>query len=435
MLVVSWRNRTGLRRYKIFGDREKGEKTLRIFKKKEKDPHNDISWLWRILGYNLIEMPRAFLEDFLNLCLRYGFNYCDIQIDEDKRIASVKVLAIELKNIKTACRMWQIRIKIKSMHGFPKIMMKYRGRWGILVGGILAVALFVFARSVIWRIDITGNERLTNEEILESLSEEGVKIGGVMSRINPNSVEQRVMIHNDDIAWISLKFVGTVARVEIMEVIDTEMSEKNTLPANLISRFDAQVVGMEVYSGFLSVNEGDYVRKGELLVSGIYKEGRSALRFSRASGRILGRVSHIFELEIPLLQEKKVYLDEKIEKKTLIFFGKSIKFFSNYRNLPTTYDIINYVYTLDPFSLGKLPISVSVDTYLPYDMREVEISEDEAIEQAYEKLRELIDAELPDAQILKKTLHGEFLDGKYILKCTVVAICDIAKQVEFEVLK
>ena len=67
-------------------------------------------------------------------------------------------------------------------------------------------------------------------------------------------------------------------------------------------------------------------------------------------------------------------------------------------------------------------------------MVEMEISEEEAIEQAYEELRKRVDEELPEAQILKKTLHGEIVDGKYVLKCTVTAVCNIAKQVEFEVL-
>ena len=66
-------------------------------------------------------------------------------------------------------------------------------------------------------------------------------------------------------------------------------------------------------------------------------------------------------------------------------------------------------------------------------MVEIEISEEEAMEQAYEVLYQKINAKLPQAQILKKTLQGEIVDGKYVLKCTVTAICNIAKQVEFEV--
>ena len=66
-------------------------------------------------------------------------------------------------------------------------------------------------------------------------------------------------------------------------------------------------------------------------------------------------------------------------------------------------------------------------------MLEVEISEEEAIDEAYEKMRQKIDATMPESQVLKKTLRGEIVDGKYVLKCTVTAICNIAKQIEFEV--
>ena len=74
-----------------------------------------------------------------------------------------------------------------------------------------------------------------------------------------------------------------------------------------------------------------------------------------------------------------------------------------------------------------------MDEYLAYEMRDVDISEGEAIDFAYKELRRRIDEELPDATILKKVLHGEVSEGKYVLKCTVTAICNIARQVEFEV--
>ena len=62
------------------------------------------------------------------------------------------------------------------------------------------------------------------------------------------------------------------------------------------------------------------------------------------------------------------------------------------------------------------------------------LSEDEAFSQAQELLYERINQELPEVQILKKSLQGEIVGDKYVLKCTVTAICNISKQVEFEVL-
>ena len=392
-----------------------------------------VSLFTRIFGYHTIVIPRLLCERFLDLCMRYGFSYFDIRIDEEEKKVFIDVPSSQFKRIMTACRVWQIRAKCEGRHGLPERVSQFRGRWGLLVGAIVGITIFCFSQSVVWRIDIVGNERLSQEEIIESIAENGMSVGDWIKNINTDSVEQRVMINNDDIAWMSINISGTVARVEVREVIDTEIKDTDTNPANLVSKFDAQIVSLEIYSGFRCVKEGDFVRAGELLASGISKSEKAPIRYTRASGSVYGRLTHTFEIEIPLMQTKKVPTGEKISKKTINFFGKSIKLFANYRNLPTSYDIINYVYILNPFSLGELPISLSVDDYYAYEFVEVEISEEEAINQAYDMLREKIDYELPEAQILKKTLQGEIVDGKYVLKCTVTAICNIAKQVEFEV--
>ncbi len=388
----------------------------------------------RIFGYHTISLSRIALEQFLDLCIRYGFSYYDIRICNDEKRAYIDIPSIQFKRIMTACRVWQIRVKCEGKYGLPQRILGLKSRKGLIVGACLSVVIFCLAQSVVWRIDVVGNKRLTQTEIIESIEQNGMSVGDFIKKLDLNSIEQRIMINNDDIAWISINIVGTVARVEVKEVIDTEIKEKETKPANLISMFDAQIVSLEIYSGFPCVKEGDFVRAGELLTSGVYKSEKAPLRYLRAYGSVFGRVTQTFEVEIPLVQSQKVPTGEKITKKTLIFFGKPINFFINYRNLPTSYDIINYVYILNPFSLGELPISLSVNEYYGYEMVDVEISEEAAIEQAYEMLRQKIDEALPEAQILKKTLHGEIVDGKYVLKCTVTAICNIAKQVEFEVI-
>ena len=392
------------------------------------------SLLLRILGYCRLEIPISSKEAFLNLCMRYGFDYYTLQIDEESKRMLVTVALANYKSVLSACRVWEIRAKLVEKRGFIPKILSYKGRWGLVLGAALSLVIFFVAQGMIWRIDVVGNERLSCEQIVEVLKNNGLCVGSKISSLNVKSIAQRVMINDDDIAWISINIVGTVARVELKEVIDTEITKEETKPANIVSKFDAQIVSLEVLQGFPVLKEGEFVRAGELLVSGIYKTEKAPLRFTRATGKVFGRVTKQFQVEIPLVQTKKVPTGRKITKKTLNFFGKSINFFINYRNLPASYDIINYIYTFNPFSLGELPISLSADEYCEYEMVEVEISESEAMEQAYELLRQRIDETLPEAQILKKTLQGEIVDGKYVLKCTITAICNIAKQVEFEVL-
>ena len=387
-----------------------------------------------LLGYCTLSMPREFCEVFLNLCHRYGFSYYDIKIDDEKKKVFVNVPLHERKNILTACRVRKIKVKIEGNYGTSVWLGSLKNRWGIAIGLLLSVSLFVLAQNVIWRVDVIGNERLDTQRVISSLAENGLSVGAWIPSINADSVEQRVMIRDDGISWMSVNIIGTVARVEIRETIDTEYSEKNTRPANLVSNFDAQIVGTEIYTGFRCVKDGDFVRRGEILASGIYESTKAPIRYTRASGVVWGKVSHTVMVEIPLVQARKVPTGEKITKKTLYFFGKSIKLFLNYRNLPISCDIINYVYIFNPFSLGELPISISVDEYYPYEMRDIEISEDEAIELAYGLLATKIAEELPDATVLKKSIQGEIVDGKYVLTCHLTAICNIARQVEFEVI-
>lgn len=389
-----------------------------------------ISW---IFGYYRLSVPYSCSEQLLNLCMRYGFVYHGFSVNKDTDEAEFICSLHTSKKLISACKFYNIPIKIKSERGMPKLLYKYRARAGLFVGFILSLALLYQSQSVLWRINVIGNERLSEAEVIAELADCGLCIGGKLSELEIDSIENRVLLNSDDISWLSVNMSGTVANVEIREVIDTEIKEKNIKPANLVAKYDAQIVSIEVYSGFLCVEAGDFVRAGDLLVSGLYDSTQSAYRYTRASGRIFAKTTHTFLVEIPLKREVKVYSDETQEKKTLNFFGKSIKLFANSGNVGASCDIINYEYRLNPFGLGDLPVSVSVEKNYPYTYESVDIDEELALSLAYYELRAKIETEIPDAQLLKKSIYGELYEDSYILKCTVVCIEDIAKISEFDI--
>lgn len=403
-------------------------------RKPDRRPHRPKSPLAWLFGYFEAEIPRIFCEPFLNLCMRYGITYYSLDLDEERKIFRVRVPVSERRRLLAACRAWQIRIKICNTRGLPHRIAALRGRWGLAVGMFLAVSLIILSGSVIWRIDIVGNETLPTDRVLEVLSENGIAVGARISEISAESAEQKIMISTPEISWISVSLHGTVARVEVREQLTDGRSEASNAPANLVSDFDAQIVELEIYSGFVGVKEGDFVRRGDLLVSGIYRTENAPSRYTRASGRVIGKVRCTFEVHIPLNQTEKVPTGEKISQKTLIFFGKTIKLFTNCGKIPPTCDIISCKYTLDPFSLGELPVCLLTREYYPYEERSRTVTESEAIEQAYAELYLQIEKTLPEARILKKELAGELRDGEYVLECTVTALCNIARQADIEIL-
>ena len=76
---------------------------------------------------------------------------------------------------------------------------------------------------------------------------------------------------------------------------------------------------------------------------------------------------------------------------------------------------------------------MSIEKDYPYTYETVDIDEALAQELAYYELRAMIDTELPDAQLVKKSIYSELTQDSYILKCTVFCIEDIAKISEFDI--
>lgn len=391
-----------------------------------------LSW---VLGYFDAELPRVFCEPFLNLCMRYGLTYYSLHLDAKRGVLLVRAPLSMRRRMLTACRLRQMRMKILRTHGLPHHLSALVGRWGLVLGAVLSIVLLALSQSVLWRVDVVCEGDAEREQVLRVLEDEGICVGARISDISTESAEQRIMIREHGIAWISISIRGTVARVELRWREGSERSDVGTgSPSNLVSDFDAQVVSLEVWSGSASVREGDIVRRGDLLVSGIIGGGESSpTRYTDSVGCVIGRVRCDFEVRIPLEQIKKVPTGEKISQKTLIFFGKSIKLFANCGKIPPTCDIISCKHVLDPLSLGELPVAIVSEDYYPYLEQVQRISVEEAITQAYEELYLRISETLPEAQILKKELSWELCDGEYVLRCTVSALCNIARRVGIEI--
>ena len=94
------------------------------------------------------------------------------------------------------------------------------------------------------------------------------------------------------------------------------------------------------------VGIGQAVKKGELLVSGIYDSQTEGYRFTRAAGEVLARTERSFVAEIPFTQSVKQPKETKITEIRLNFFNFSLKIFKSTGNITDSCDIIENTYIL-----------------------------------------------------------------------------------------
>jgi similar to stage IV sporulation protein len=310
---------------------------------------------------------------------------------------------------------------------------RYRHRYGILIGIVLSVALIALSGSVIWDIRIDGEHKLSESEVKSVLSDCGLDIGTRRRSLDIDALENRVLIRSDDIAWISVNIIGTVAEVEIRELTLTPEREELPTASNLVSGFDAKVVGFEKVKGNIAVEIGQRVRQGQLLVGGIYGDEDSGFRYTNPEGSVLGEVDRELRVEILRTEKQKVYTGEVKREKYLIFFEKRIKFFSNYRNLPMSCDKIEVEEYFHAPNGVEMPFGIYEVRYLEYQYEDIERDDEMLTRLADYRMDVLMSAELADAFLLRKRLQYEILDDRIVLRCRIKCVQNIASRLPVDI--
>ncbi len=383
-----------------------------------------------LLGYRVIRLDRQYAGELAELCRLRGLIYRNLRFTGDYVTleCSLRVAPAVLE----ACRDRGIPAVVSEDRGLPSLIWRYRHRAGLFVGALVFCGILFFSGRVVWSIRVQGNESLKDSDVIDALRECGMSVGDPISTLNTSVLENRMLIASDEISWISINMIGTVAQVEIREV-EAPDAEEFYAAANLVAARSGRIEWLEDVRGNVAIGVGDTVGEGELLVGGIYEIAGGGIRTTCARGKVFARTEREFCVEIPLIYAKKAYTGEGKVEKRLIFFEKEIKFFGNTGNSYTTCDTINTVeYWTLPGGV-TLPIGIRTLRTMEYETAEATRSEDAAVEQALYRLRCQMESAVPEGILTRKTLRGDLTEGAYILHCKAEYIENIAKVQEIEI--
>ncbi len=385
-----------------------------------------------LIGYRRYETSRAHIGRLIDLCRAEGIPYSEVIFSESSA-SIVTSFFYSFRLEKRACELG-LSLTLIASHGIPALLLRYRHRYGLFAGLIISIVLIFLSGSVIWDIRIDGENRLTEREVESILSDCGLELGTRRRSLDIDTLENRVMIRSDDIAWISVNIIGTVAEVEIRELTVAEEPEELGDASNLVAGTDGRIVGFEDVKGNIAVEIGESVAEGQLLIGGIYGDEDSGFRYTNAHGRVLAEVDRTFDVEVPRVESKKMYTGEVKCEKYLIFFKKRIKFFANYRNLPISCDKIEVEEFIGAPRGFELPFGIYEARYLEYEYVD-EVRDDAALSMiADHRMDALIADQLSDAEILQRKTSFELYDDRLILRTRIRCVQNIAKRKDIEVL-
>ena len=353
-----------------------------------------------ILGYLTINVEGYFIERFINMCRNKNILLWNIKRKNSSFIIC-KIGIKEFKKIRDIARKTKCKITITSKKGIPFIFEKYKKRKiFLLMMCIISGLLFVLSQFV-WNIEvkITG-DTLNEEEIINSLNENGLYIGEKKSSIDVKEIINNVRLKREDISWIGIEIKGTNAIVEVVEAEEKpEVVDENDY-CSIVSDKPGKILKVIANNGTAMVKPGDIVKAGSLLIAGWIEGKYTGTRFVRADGKIDALVWYTETASVKL-NEKKIEKTGNTEKKYALNINNfRINLYKKLSNFEK-YDTIYTAKKIKIFSNFYIPVELIECNNFEIKEENVNYSEEEAKAEAKKRAEEKLNDKVKDKENIR----------------------------------
>ena len=226
-----------------------------------------IAILRYLQGYLKVVVSGYSPERFLNLCKNKKIEIWGLESSHNAYKMYMKISGF--RKLKPILKKTKTKVTIEERLGMPFFFYRYRKR-NLFFGGIFLCSILVYVLTFfVWKIDIQGNSRITNEVLIEYLETKQICHGMLKKRVDCAQISKDIRKDFDDIIWVSVYKAGTHLNIHIKENEDTYVdTPEEEEPCDLISDKAGIVVDIVTRSGVPQVQIGSQVEVGDVLISG-----------------------------------------------------------------------------------------------------------------------------------------------------------------------
>lgn len=371
-------------------------------------------------GYVNIRIEGLALERFINLCIAKGIYLWDIQRISHTTLEG-KVSIKGFKELRGIVKKAGCRVSIKRKNGYPFWIHKLKKRKMLLVGAFFCFILLIFSSTFIFSIEISGNHQLDRGKIIGMLNDLGLKPGANRYKINVKDIETQMLLDVEELAWVGIEIKGIKARVEIAEKrLAPDIIDKNT-PCDVVASKKGVIEKVIARNGDPKVSEGDIVKEGDILISGVIeRDFMESDKYVHSYGEVFAKTYYEGMESKNLIEIKKEKTGETFTRRMFKFGNLELSI--NNEEIPyNTYILEKESKKLFQWRNIGLPVEIIIEEY--YEAVEIEekISESEAEKEIHSKIINQLLKEIPlEAEILDTkinfTTQDDILYGKVIIE-------------------
>ncbi len=217
--------------------------------------------------YKKIKIEGFQIDRLLDKCMKNRIQLRQVQFVNDLEV-TLLVGTGDFKKLKKLAKS-SYKVTVLEERGY-KYAIQRLWRKKITIAGILMVLAFLYYQSLfIVEIQIDGYEKIDEPHLRQTLAEAGL-YEGCRKDIDLNKVKIRLYEKYDEISWAGITFHGNLAQVSIAEgekPVKTKVEKKK--PCSIVADKAGYIDKIVPIEGLRAVKDGDYVKKGDVLITGI----------------------------------------------------------------------------------------------------------------------------------------------------------------------
>lgn len=302
---------------------------------------------------------------------------------------------------------------IVKYYGKKNIVNIYENNKYVLLSLIISFMLLFLLCNTIFDIKINSDNKDIINIINNSLSDNGIGLyKRKVSFDKLNSIKNKILEDNKDtLEWIEIREKGCIYYIDVTPRVKSNNNVDNSLPSDIVAEKDGVIKHIVVHRGSKVIDNGDYVKKGDILISGNIIKNENVIDKVHSEGVIYAETWKTVNISIPFKRIDYVY------KKTINHYYLDI--FGHKFTISGKYDSDNTInkksIVLDkPYLFFKL----YKEEKKIYDYNEVILNKEEAYNEALNRSIDVINKKLSSDEyiISKKVLKKEVKRSKINLE-------------------
>ncbi|WP_026485607.1 sporulation protein YqfD [Caldanaerobius polysaccharolyticus] len=385
--------------------------------------------LWNYLkGYVNIKIEGISVEKFINMAVTRN-----VSLKNVKRLSGTKIMAtVSLRGffaLRPVARRLKLKMTVVDKNGYPFILGKVKRRKVFVLGMVFCMAFVFYVSSFIWVIEVHGNKTVSTKSIEKVLAKYGVRPGAFKYSVNPSEVERKLLIDIGDLAWAGVTIRGTHMDVSVVEKEKPPKVSDDGVPTNIVSSKDAVIDRIITFQGDPVVKDGDTVKAGQMLVTGVIQREGVPTRYVHSKAIIDARTWYQEEAVVTLKDAHFVNTGRSMTNIWLDVNGRPLPLWV--RKVPYRYykKSLTKTYVLE-YGNKRFPLWIVRENYEERKLVENNIPADKAIEKAVQVAYEKVYKKLPHNAIIinKRVVSSGVYYGTARAKVLVEVKEDISKQ-------